>query len=87
MKYVTLYCNEVHTKADLYDVIKPLLELPGWCGNNLDALHDALSEAGCTLFLKNSAALGELPDGYGRKLLEMLTNSADEYRNFKLIIE
>ncbi len=87
MKYVTLYCNEIHTRAELYEIIKPLLSLPEWCGNNLDALHDALSEVNCTLVLKNSAALDELPDGYGEKFKEMLTDSADEYRNFSLITE
>ncbi len=87
MKYATLYCNEIHTRTDLYAIIKPLLGFPDWRGNNLDALHDALSEVKCTLVLKNSAALDLLPDDYGEKFKEMLTDSADEYKNFELIIE
>lgn len=43
---LTLDGRQIEDRDDFYRVIKEQVALPDWFGNNLDALHDILSEAG-----------------------------------------
>ena len=40
---VTIDCSEIQTKEDFHRKFSNLLYLPGFYGNNLDALHDCLT--------------------------------------------
>lgn len=37
-------CNQIQTKEDLHRIFRETLSFPEWYGNNLDALHDCLTE-------------------------------------------
>ena len=40
---VTIDCKEIQTKEDFHRIFSKSLYLPGFYGNNLDALHDCLT--------------------------------------------
>ena len=37
-------CNLIHTREDLHRLFREALDFPEWYGDNLDALHDCLTE-------------------------------------------
>ena len=37
-------CNLIHTREDLHKLFRETLNFPEWYGDNLDALHDCLTE-------------------------------------------
>ena len=37
-------CNQIRTKEDLHRIFRETLTFPEWYGDNLDALHDCLTE-------------------------------------------
>lgn len=41
---IILDFNDIHNKTELHEYLKQELQLPEYYGNNLDALHDCLSE-------------------------------------------
>lgn len=54
---------------------------------NLDALHDALTSLpACRLRLRHAKALRRSGDGYGRRILQVLTDSARENPGLTLLI-
>ena len=40
---VTIDCKDIQTKEDFHSTFSKSLYLPGFYGNNLDALHDCLT--------------------------------------------
>ena len=44
MREVLLNGSQINDKADLYEAIREQLPVPDYFGNNLDALHDIISE-------------------------------------------
>ena len=64
MKVFYIDLTGVNTKAELHAAISGELPLPEWYGNNLDALHDVLSEhAGKWLLIiyNTGSALHSMP--------------------------
>lgn len=37
-------CTKIKTREDLHRIFRETLSFPDWYGNNLDALHDCLTE-------------------------------------------
>lgn len=37
-------CSQIYCKEDLHRIFREALSFPEWYGNNLDALHDCLTE-------------------------------------------
>jgi len=44
MEETIIDCSSIHTKEDLHQIFRESLSFPDWYGNNLDALHDCLTE-------------------------------------------
>lgn len=42
--YITLDATKLQTKEELHEFLKKALDLPDYYGENLDALHDCLTE-------------------------------------------
>ena len=44
MKTVTIDCRLIPNRIEFHNTLRQTLSLPEWYGNNLDALHDCLSQ-------------------------------------------
>ena len=66
MRYVFLDGAKIFRADDLHRAFETALDLPEWYGNNLDALHDVLTEPGedVRVIAVNTE---ELKDHLGRK--------------------
>ena len=72
-------------KKKAHEILKKELSLPAYYGNNLDALHDCLTEMGqiridlycCAQVRRNLAA-------YGDRLLRVFEDAAEENGNITL---
>ena len=87
MERVVIDCGAVKTKADLHAALAAALRFPAWYGNNLDALHDLLTDiaADTTLRLENWADAEAALGGYGQRAEKVLAVCTLE--NEKLTIE
>lgn len=80
MKQVTINGAAVASMADIHRILAEELAFPEWYGNNLDALHDCLTEIGeetAITVLQPEALLETLGSGYTR-LCRVLADSAEE---------
>ena len=77
---VTLSGNRMKTKASLHTYIARKLHFPDYYGNNLDALHDCLSERTTPLHITvtYTARLKENLGEYADTFLQVLTDVAEE---------
>lgn len=77
---VTLSGNRMKTKASLHTYVARKLKLPDYYGNNLDALHDCLSERATPLHITvtYTARLKENLGEYADAFLQVLTDVAEE---------
>lgn len=75
MKRVYLNGKRMETKEDAHRLLKHKLHFPDYYGNNLDALMDCLTDVRepTRLILFNQKSLLEKGNGYGQKLVEVLT--------------
>ena len=71
-------------KESAYKQIKTALELPDWFGNNLDALHDALTTLNGEIEFDNVAAMLNDMGAYAVKILRVFIDSAEENKNIKV---
>ena len=70
-------------RESLHLVMKEALNLPEHYGRNLDALWDCLMEIRpAELYLRNAKLLEALPEGYGRKLIGLLEQAGEEWKDF-----
>ena len=44
MKEILIDCNGINDKEGLHKLFAASLSLPEWCGDNLDALYDCLTD-------------------------------------------
>lgn len=69
----------VDSRQALHERLRQTLPLPAWYGDNLDALHDALSEGeGCELIFRNAALADGSMEGYLASLRRLCDELADE---------
>ena len=75
----TINGKRVTDKESLFRLLREKLSLPAGCGNNLDAIHDVLTEPGKDriLILKHEALLREALGDYAERLLRMLEDAAE----------
>ena len=80
MRKLTLDCSQISTKAGLHLRLNELLALPDYYGNNLDALHDCLTELQEDVELRvvHSAALSEKLGPAYTRFCRVLSDSAEE---------
>ena len=85
LKTVFLNGTEITTMADVHRVFAEELNFPGTYGNNLDALHDLLTEPREVIVLLRDQAL--LKEALGERydvLMQVLHDAAEE--NPRLIL-
>ncbi len=44
MKFVTVDCSNITSRAEFHEALAKALSFPDWYGKNLDALHDCLTD-------------------------------------------
>lgn len=78
MKTYVIDCRALTDKAAAHTYLKALFSFPDYYGNNLDALHDCLSELpACVISLYSPWALAQLGD-YAVPLLDVFRDLARE---------
>ena len=75
----TINGKRVTDRESLFRLLREKLNLPAACGNNLDALHDVLTEPGKEriLIVKNEALLRAALGDYADRFLQMLEAAAE----------
>ena len=75
-------------RESCHDYIARIMHFPDYYGHNLDALYDCLGEydADSTVIILNKTILLMYLDDYGEKLLETLSDAADQPGSFHLIV-
>ena len=69
-------CSRIHSSEDLHRIFREVLAFPAWYGNNLDALHDCLTEiTGRVRLLDWESAEARLGD-YGKKAKRAIATAA-----------
>ncbi len=87
MKKVLIKLKNITSKEDLFNNISAKLNLPEYCGKNLDALHDVLTDIHeeTELIIRESSALGEvLGEKYAASFERVLLDSAEENENLSV---
>ena len=80
MQSVILDGELLLTREDVHKTLREGLSFPEWYGNNLDALHDVLTDRmeETHIELKNRALLEEHLGDYAVYLLRVMTDCAEE---------
>ncbi len=86
MNYKLIDLSAVTTKEELFDRIEDGLDLPVYFGKNLDALHDMLSHSDMVLEICGFDEMKEKLGGYADALCEMLRDTQEESKQFRVII-
>lgn len=86
MKTITLCGTEISDIADVHRFFAGALDFPDWYGNNLDALHDCLTDLreDVTVVITEKAALSEALGVRYRRFIKALTHAAEENEHLKL---
>ena len=75
--------------GEVYAVIKKELELPSWCGENLDALWDALTGMMYTpakIIIRTTAKRAELQQSIN-DIVEVFCEAETEYGEIRITVE
>jgi ribonuclease inhibitor len=80
MMTVTIDCAELKSSADFHARMTQTLRLPGFYGENLDALHDCLTALPqkTTIVLLHTQALIDNLGPYGRAAINAITHAEME---------
>lgn len=78
--------QDVTSREELHRVIAEGLNLPEYYGNNLDALHDVLTEAGegYNIIFYNTCNARELLGKYYDSLVRMCKHACEEVEEMKI---
>lgn len=89
MRIVFLDGNRIASAQDMHAEFARALEFPEWYGNNLDALHDMLSESTeeIGVILVNTDKLAETLGRRWTALLRLLVDMKRERRGFHVMME
>ena len=88
MKKLTLRLSDIDSKDMLYSRLSEALSLPAYCGRNLDALHDVLTDIHEDTFVKISGIdeLRESLGGYVDAFVRVISDSEEENPHFAFSI-
>jgi len=80
MKYAIIDGSAVSSMAEIHRTLAEQLSLPEWYGNNLDALHDCLTELHeeTVISIVHSEVLLETLGSAYSRLCRVLADSAEE---------
>ncbi len=85
MNEILIDCGGLESPRQLHEALAEALKFPEYYGNNLDALHDCLTEIGTptVLRVKSIDRLGIFAGGFCR----VLEDSQEENPDFEVIFE
>lgn len=84
-KKIVLDGRRLKEKEGVHKYLKRKFHFPAYYGNNLDALHDCLTEiSDDTKVVVRYARSVRGEGGYGEKILEVLGDSAEESAHLKV---
>lgn len=88
MEEIFLDCNKMTSKSEAHKYIKEMLKFPYYYGENLDALWDLLSTKSkmISIFLLHEERLHKNLGDYGKQLIGVFKEAADENANIKLTV-
>lgn len=69
-------CSKIQTKEDLHRIFRETLSFPDYYGNNLDALHDCLTEVTGTVRLLDWDTAEARLGSYGAKAKKVIAAAA-----------
>lgn len=77
---ITIDCSTITDRAEFHRVFASRLRLPGYYGNNLDALYDCLTSmpGKTTLTLQHMQCLIDNLGSYGRAAINMMLTAERE---------
>ena len=89
MKEITIDCRGFVPRSDLHRAFADALAFPDHYGNNLDALHDCLTEISeeTRIFLVNWADAEERLGSYARSAKRAILDAAIENQNLAIIFD
>ena len=89
MREIIIFGSEVRSRLDIHECISEALNFPSWYGNNLDALYDCLSEISYYVLIRivGKDIIDQRLDGYGTRLITVLTAVSMEKPNIEFIVE
>ena len=89
MKIILLDGEKIKSKSDVHAAFAEALSFPEYYGNNLDALHDMLTEGKDEIgvICVNVGALSENLGKWWKSLLRLLHDVSDEREGFHLCID
>ena len=86
MNRIVIDGNTIDSRESLFHALRSQLGEDLLTGNNLDALHDALTSitVHTVIEVRNQAKLAETLGDYWKRMFWMLNDSLDENRDLKL---
>ncbi|MBR6107503.1 MAG: barstar family protein [Oscillospiraceae bacterium] len=77
---ITIDCSEINDRTAFHRVFSSKLRLPGFYGNNLDALYDCLTSLSekTTITLLHMQSLIDNLGSYGRAAINMIARAERE---------
>lgn len=89
MKEITIDCRGFVPRSDLHRAFADALAFPDHYGNNLDALHDCLTDISeeTRIFLVNWADAEERLGSYARSAKRAILDAAIENQNLAIIFD
>lgn len=87
METVRLSGALLRRRETAMELLGEALELPDWWGRNLDALYDCLTQPGCAARLVVEGRRDVEETAFGRRLLRVLKDAAEENPHLELELE
>lgn len=87
METVRLSGALLRRRETAMELLGEALELPDWWGRNLDALYDCLTQPGCAARLVVEGRRDVEETAFGRRLLRVLEDAAEENPRLELELE
>lgn len=89
MTEIMITADEATTRAEFHSVIAQKLSFPDYYGENLDALHDCLTDicSETTIHIVGFERMRDNLGNFAKSLSRVLTASADENPKLNVIIE
>lgn len=76
MEEIIIDCTKIKTREDLHRIFRETLSFPDWYGNNLDALHDCLTEISGKVRLLDWEAAEVHLGTYGKQAKKVIAAAA-----------
>lgn len=88
VKHFNVNFSDCHYVGELYQELKQKLELPDWCGENLDALWDALTgimHTPADISVTKTTAWADIQD-HANAIVAVMQEAEQKYREITVTI-